>query len=370
MPRLAWMRILLAGQLICAAPCQADAWQHAVTTRVASEFETNPAMSSANPTGVWRALLEPGYTLTRSDGIGAISTGLALKISRSSNKTLSPDRENPNVFLNWARPSEAGEFGASTRYFEIATRDSGGVDATGGVPVASTRTSKMLSGSWNKEVSERSTLSVDGAYEKISFMGGGAYTNYSTRSGGVRIGYILDDQIASFCRVSGNRYMPVGGGPTSSSVDATLGMDWNVEYWTWTMQVAKSRVGATGSYTLGSIVAHYTGERAQLTLDAGRSVSPSGRGGFVKADHARGGWSYALSEYSNTGIDLARSKNHSAAMSGASTNTTMGAWVDRNLTSFWRMRTYLSRRTNQMGANENVSSNMLGVSFAYENFDF
>ena len=366
--RLAGMSILLAVQLLYIGQGRADSWQSAVSARVSTEFDTNPAMSPTNPGSAWRALFEPSYSLLGKIGENELRAGLALQVSRSSNKVLSPDRDSPSVFFNWLRPSDAGEFGISSRYAEMATRDSGGIDATGRVPVASTRSSRTLSGSWNKELSERSTLLADSAYEGVSYKGG-TYTDYSMRSGGLRINYGLSEQITSFGRVSGNKYVPASGGPSSSLTDTTLGMNWKDEYVDWTMQVGEAKFGGN-AVKEGSVEAHYTGQRTQLTLNAGRSVYPSGLGGFIKADRAMGGWSYALSEYSNIGIDLQRQKNLSTTIGSNAVGASSGIWIERSLTPSWKMKTYYLHRTNQGGGVDSASSNLFGLSFSYDNSDF
>jgi hypothetical protein len=370
--RLAGLSILLAAKSLCAGQVWADSWQNAVSSRVTTEFESNPALTQTHSQGVWRGLLEPSYLLEGRIGENEIRTGLALQLVHSSNRTVSPDRDSPTVFLNWLRPSEAGEFGISTKYVEVATRDSVGSDATGPVSEASTRTSRALSGSWSKELSERNSLSADTGYEGVSYKGG-YFTNYSTRSGGLKLSHISSEQITSFCRVSGNKYVPANGGSSSSLADVTLGLNKKVEYFDWTMQLGKSRVGGGGSSTQGSLEAHYTGQQSQLTLNAGRSVSPSGMGGFVKSEQARANWVYALSEYSNIGIDLAWQKNLAATNNLASANnvanTISGIWVEHSLNPLWKMRTYYTRRMIQGAGYDGVSSSIIGLNFSYDNSD-
>jgi hypothetical protein len=274
------------------------------------------------------------------------------------------------VFLNWLRPSESGEFGINTRYAETTTRDSGGVDAAGRVPESSTRASRSLSGNWRKELSEQSSLSADTAYEKVTYKGGGTFIDYSTRSGGLRFSYIMSEQVTSFFRVSGNKYMPANGGASSTLTDATLGMNWRAEYLDWTVQAGKSRIAGDSSSTQGSVEVHYTGQQTQLSFNAGRSITPSGLGGFVKSDSMKGRWSYALSEYSNTGIDLERRTNLSTATGNSSTRSSSSIWISHNLTSLWSMRTYYQRRNNLGGGDVSASSNLLGLSLTYLNPDF
>ena len=326
-------------------------------------------MSPERSEGIWRGLFDPSYTLTGSVGENVITTGVAVQIARASDKTLSPDRDSPSAFLNWVRTNESGEFGIASRYAETATRDADGVEANGRVPVTSTSINRSLSANWRHELSERSTLSADAAYEKVSYEGG-AFTDYSSRSGGLRFGYTMSEQTTSFIRVSGNKYTPADGGPSSSLADATLGMNWRTEYWDWILQAGKVRVGGGSSDTQGSVEAHYAGQRAQLTLSAGRAVRPSGLGGFVKADHVRGGWIYALSEYTNMGADLERQKILSTTISGDTTSNTSGVWLDHELAAFWRIRTYVQRRTSQGGGLESAASNVIGLALSYLNPDF
>ena len=117
----------------------------------------------------------------------------------------------------------------------------------------------------------------------------------------------------------------------------------------------------------GSATVHYAGQRNQLTLTAGRTISPSGLGGFVKADQVTGNWSYALSEYVNTGIDMERRKNLPTVTSNVYGITTVsGAWIEDSLSSFWKIRTSLQRRTTEGGMGGKASSNLFGLSFTYD----
>jgi hypothetical protein len=367
--RVAGIFVLGAGLMLSGGWVWADSWQNAATFRVSTEYDSNPAMTSTNPAGLWRTLFEPGYMIMGKDGENTLNAGLALQLSRASNRTLSPDQKNPSAFLNWLRQSEAGEFVISTRYAKLATRDAGGVDATGHVPVDSTRTSRALSGTWKMELSERSTLVADSAYEGVSFKGG-TFIDYSTRSGGLRINYVLNEQFTSFCMVSGSKYVPARGGTSSSLVDTILGLNWKDEYVEWTTQMGKAKVSNGDAELIGSVAAHYTGQRAQLTLNAGRMVTPSGQGGFVKSDQVRAGWIYALSENDNIGIDMERQKNlfstTTATMSSSITSTSSGVWIEHNLTALWRLRTYYLHRTNRGGGFQSAFSNLLGISLAYD----
>lgn len=361
--------ILLGGQLLPIAESRADSWQHTAGIRLSTEYETNPAMSSTQSQGLWRVLLDPSYMLTGRIGESEITTGAALQMARSSDKTLIQDRDSPSVFFNLQRPYETGSFGIAARYAESSTRDAGGADAAGRVSASSTSATRTLSGNWRNELSERSTLTADVAYEGVTYKGG-AFTDYSTRSAGLRFGYAMSEQSNAFFRLYGNRFVPVGGGSASSLAEATLGMELRSESWEWIMQAGKARISTGQSDKHGSISAVYTGPRSGITMSVERAVRPSGLGGFIKTDHVRGGWHYALGEYTNVGLDVERQRTVSTTMNGDTIGTTSGAWLDHNLTATFSVRTYFQRRISQVGGLESASSNMLGLTLAYLDPEF
>ena len=325
-----------------------------------------PAYSGS---GAWRAVFEPGYALTGKVGEDELKTGLALQLVRSSNRSLSPDRESPTAFLNWLRQSEAGEFGISSKYTEVATRDSV-VDATGQVPASSTRDSRSLSGNWSKALSELNALLLNASYEGVTYKGGN-FVDYSTQSAGLKFSHELNERLTSFFRLSGNKYVPVGGGPSSNLADLALGLGRKAEYMDWIVQVGESKVAGGDTVTEGSVETSYTGQQTKMTLNASRLVTPSGMGGFVKANHVKGSWSYALSEYSNTGFDLERQMNLSATITTVTgSNTITGVWIDRSLAPLWKMQMYCRHRVNQADAGYSASSNILGITLSVDSAAF
>lgn len=364
--RSAGLSILLAGNMFSARHSWADSWQNVFSTRVSTEFDSNPAMSPAYPGGVWRALLEPGYSLLGRVGENDLKAGLGVQLVRSSNKVLDPDRNNPTAFFDWLRHYDGGEYGISSRFAELATRDSG-VDATGRVPASSTRASRALSGTWSDRLSVRSTLAAEGSYEEVTYKGGN-YVDYSIKSGGFKFSYALLETVTPFLRASGVEYVPADGGASSSLANATLGLNGKTEYTEWMLQAGGAKAGDAKAITEGSVAARFAGRRTELTLNAGRSVSPSGLGGFVKADQAGGSWRYALSEYSDAGIDVEARRNLPITIIGDRTSgSTSGVWIDHDFSPLWKMRMYYRHWINQVNGGGSIASNIVGLTLAYHN---
>lgn len=368
-PLLVRLSIVLAGLVFCTGLGWAGSWQHAVTSRVSTEFDTNPAMSPTNRDGIWRALFEPSYTLTGTNGADELRAGLALQVARSSNKNLSVDREDPSVFLDWRRRSDTGELGISTKYDEVATRATE-ADATGLVSADSTRASRALSAIWSKATSERSMLSINAAYTGVSYKGAGAYENYATLSAGMNFSYDWSESIAPFLNISNVNQSPAGGGPSSRRTNTMLGLNWKVsERLDCTMQAGKSKGGGTGGNEDSQYVAgvRYAGMRTQLALNADRQASASGLGGFVTADQVNGSWVFDLNEHSRTGVNIRWRKNRSIT---DDISTTMDVWLQRDLNSLWGVRTRYMRRTREGGGIGGAASDLLGLSLVYTHSGF
>jgi len=364
--RFVWSSVTLAALVFYSGHGWAVSWQHAGTARVSAEYDANPTMVPALRVGIWRSTFEPSYTLKNMDGANELSAGLALHIARSSHKTLSQNREDPSVFFDWRRQSDAGEFGMSARYDEAETRIAE-INNTGPGYSNSTRASRTMSVSWSRPLSELSTLALNGAYNEVSYKGG-SFVDYVTRSGGMMFSYTWSERSAPFLSMSYTDSEPIGGNSLSRSVSATLGWNWNVsDNLGGSLQAGQAKTSGSTTSKQGAATVQYTGKRTGLGFNANRQVSPSGLGGFVTVDQANGSWNYSLSERSNAGIDLGWVKSHSDT---DIINSTSGAWLQHELNSFWRARTYYTHRISQQGGVGGASSNILGIALVYTHTNF
>lgn len=378
--RFAGLVALLAIHGLAPGPVLAASWQSTVSSKVATEYDTNPSMSSSYPGGVWRALFEPGYMLTGTEGANELRARAGVQIERSSNPSLSRDRDSPNFNLGWLRQGEMNTLGVSYDYRQIALRNAL-VDAAG-QGINGTSTSRALAGTWSNTLTERSKFSVDGSHQSVAY-NGGPFINYELQTGDAKLSYELSEGNTSTVKVSSDKYMPaVGGGSSVRLNSALLDLELASENIRWTFDAGKFKDSQDNSGSLGSAEARYTGQRSQLVLNAGHLVFPGGLGGFVKADQRRVSWRYALSEDSNAGIDLEKGSYHYldnrnihlVAGNGIrllnTSSTTAGVWMERELNFFWKMRTYYQHRFNKIEGGSAAYSNLVGISFDYVNPNF
>ncbi len=359
--------IILSTPFFYSSQSWADIWQQTGAAKISTEYANNPALSPTNTDDVRRILFEPSYGIKGKVGENEFTTGLGFQIVRSSNEILSPNRDSPNVFINWQRQSDMGEVGISSKYAEIVPIDTG-PDATGVVPVVSTRVSRIASGKWSKALSERSILTANGTYERVNYASSN-YVNYSTRSESMMFSYALSERSIPSLTLVHSDYAPTDNSLPNSFTNILLaGWNWKIsDYLDGSLQVGKTRVNNDEMSTQGGALVHYTGQRTQLTLNTSSQVLPSGLGGYTSIVQVNGNWSYDFDERTKAAIDLGWLKNH---LLTDIVYRSSGAWIQYELNSAWNVRTYYLHNFLSGEGISSASSYILGFSLVYTHSDF
>lgn len=350
-------------------PALAGGWQQSISLPATLEYDTNPTLVPTGRTEIWKARLAPAYNLTGTYSADEYKAGLGLMIERPSDRSISAARQDPNLSLGWRRQTETGEFGLTAKYDKASTQTTA-LEETGVVVRDGTRTTKSLLGNWRSSLSERSSLAADAQRTKIAY-DSGTLTGYDNLTGSITYNYAWSARAEPFLRVSASRYEPDSALLSSSNhYTAMGGLKFNAsENLEWTAQAGMSRVTGRASDTgwLGSFVMRYLSERSDYSLDIGRSISPSGEGGFVEADQIRGAWAYAVDALTRAGLDASVRKSK-----GATPNTIqqIGAWVSHDLSPLWSSRLYYLHKQRQQAGQSDASGNVLGVTLVYSHPDF
>lgn len=357
------VRLSLFVGLMWAGTAMAEPWQHAVAIRYATEYDDNPAMAAVAPTGIGRMVLDPAYRITRTSGLNELKAGVAVHVARSSNRNLSQDRADPTVFFNWHGSADKRELEVAMRHDKVATRaaEYGGF---GTHYTDATRASSAASMAANMSVGERSMLVLNGTYMNVAYHGG-SYVDYVSRSAGMAYNYVWSERGGPFVEFSYDDLLPANGGRVSRRQNNLLGLKWKFS----DVLEGIARAGwceidqtSRQNRKLASIAVQYSGQVSKLLLNADRQVVASGLGGFIAADHAKGGWEFAISERSKAGIDLDWWKNRSTANNSM---RTLGVWLEHEMGPRWGLRGYYLRKVGLSGTSAVASSNILGVSLVY-----
>ena len=363
-----WLLLAVTGSL-GSLSALAGGWHQSISLPITLEYDTNPTLSSTDKTELWRARFAPAYNLTGTFGLDEFKAGLGVMIERPSDRNVVAARQDPNLALGWRRLTETGEYGLTAKYDKASTQSTE-LQETGRVVRDGTRTTKSLLGNWRSAISERSTLAADAQHTAVAY-DSGTSTSYKNLSTGLTFSHAWSARAEPFLRVSASRYEPDSALVSSSNLYTVMGglkylSSENLE---WTAQAGVARVSGSASDTgwLGSFVMRYVAARSDYSLDIGRSVSPSGEGGFIQSDQAKGAWTYSIDALTRAGLDASVRKTK-----GTSPNTMhlLGAWVSHDLSHFWSSRLYYQYKQRQQTGQDNASANVLGVTLVYTHPDF
>jgi hypothetical protein len=375
---LARMSVLLSGLMLFAGEGWADSLQQNLSARASEEYITNPLLNPAlQGLSAWRSTVDPNYMLTKVSGADQLTANLDLLLVHSSNTSIIANGGFPTATFGWNRQGDKGKFDITTSYNVASTMTA--IPSTVGIVSAnSTSTSRNLSADWSRELSERTTLTLNGAYIHTTFSGNGnsaSLYGFDTQSSGAKLNYAWNEQSATFMNLSYVDFVPTGGGPSSRIYNAGLGLNWSAsERLDWTLQAGPSRLespgGSAGTTTTttslqGGMTMNYKGQLTNLVLNANRQSTPSGLGAIIMVDQVNGNLSYDLSERSKTGLDLGWSKYDALTVSFY---RTAGVWLRHDFNTSWWMKAYINHNTSVLGNLNPAMSNMIGFSIAYTNF--
>jgi hypothetical protein len=348
----------------------AASWQTAVTLPTTVEYDSNPLLGTGSKKAVTRTIIAPDYSLVGTSGPDQLRFGLGLNLERSSDPSIVLDREDPNVQLGWQRETETGGFGLTATYAESSTL-SGVTEKTGVVAPDGTQKQYSLGGNWSTALSERSTLANDTEYRSVNY-DIDSLTNYDELSTNLSWRYAWSERVEPFTRFEVRHYEPEAGSAiaSSNSYTPTAGLSFQIsDRLEGMLYGGVSQVSGTGGGTSGQggFELHYTGERFDTSINAGRSTLASGEGGFVEVDELRGTWSYAVNETSRAGFDASWQDSN-----GQTPNTLrkFGAWASRDLSPFWAARLSFVYKQREQDGLPDASANVIGMTLVYSHPDF
>jgi hypothetical protein len=360
-----WLLFLAAGYTLGSVPVLAGEWNQSISLPTTLEYDSNLPLSARSKQGVSRLIAVPAYSLVGTYGNDELQAGLGLHVERSSDQRVSADREDPNLLFGWRRLTETDEFSLTSTYQEVSSR-AAELENTGGISPDSTQKTGSLRGVWRSAVTELSTLTVDADYKTVSY-DAGTQTDFNNIAAGISWNYIWSERIEPFLRFSVSHYDPDKTTATADKSDyytATAGVKMKAaEHLEWTAQGGPGKVSGRNGGTgwQGSIDMQYRGDRYDLTLNTGRSVTVSGDG-FAVADRIAGTFGYVIDERSVLGFSASWQDNK-----GDNPNTLqqMGAWASHELSPFWHARLYYHHRLRTEDRLPDASGDVFGVTIVY-----
>ncbi|WP_342625436.1 hypothetical protein [Pseudomonas alkylphenolica] len=345
---------------------QASTWQSSAALPTTVEYDSNPLLLTSGEEGVTRTIIAPDYSLVGTFDRDQLRLGLGVRVLRSSDTDVVDNREDPNVILGWQRETETGGYGLSAQYNESSTLSSAVQDT--GVVTTTDGTQKLyvLTGNWNRALTERSTLSNETKYSSASY-DIDTLTDYEELATVLTWTYAWSERTDLYTGIGAKRYEPEDEtlASASNSYSPVVGLKYQFsERLQGDVHLGVNEVSGDGGGRRGEggFSLYYTGERTGLSLDAERSTVASAEGGFTEVDSVRGGWSYAVNETSRVGLDAAWQDSK-----GQTPNTlqTYGAWASRELSPFCDLRLSLMYKERQQDGLPDAVGTIIGMTLTY-----
>jgi len=343
-----------------------------------TEYYSNPELDPDDEESIWVYSIIPGYRITTAQDKNQFFLNANVNIERSSNESISGDREDPNVRAGWGRDYERGSVGIAATYAKASTRiteltDSGNVSTDG------SSIGRAIAATWIHSLTEKLRMSAEARYLRQDFTGD-ELSDYRLKTLSSEFLYELSEKTSPFIRVGLNQFHPL------DDIDVDVRTE-NVNYQNY-LAGANFIISPKLSFSAGAGISHieeysdieedgnrwiglsnvtYQGEKYRLDGALERSISPSSEGILRESDSLLLGYSYDLSDRSRWGTDLSFTKNKTG---NRSESQQLAAWYTRDLTELWQMRLSVRLRSIDSDDEDSADGNILGISFRYDTPSF
>ena len=278
------------------------------------QHETNPRFSTSDQNSINRVTLTPQYSITSKNAANQWFSTARLSLVRTSDQSLSQDRNDPSLNVGWIHDYETGQFSVTGFLSEQSTRESEFTDS-GIISGDNTKSTRTLSASWQNSLTERTSLTLGGNYTKASFQGiATGLVDYQNETSYAKLSYLLNEQTEAYTQISYTQYQPQGSTSLQAKTkSADVGITWTLNETTSTsISVGTNETisnNSTSQSWQASINTRYATLRTNSVLSLSRSQSPSSTGVFSESNQFRFGWTYNLSEIDNLMLDFSWREN-------------------------------------------------------------
>ena len=334
------------------------------------EYESNPLLSTTDEKSVSRVILIPGYSITSNRGSDQWSANASLRMERSSDQTISQDRDDPSVNINWSHDYETGQFGITALWDNASTRITEFTDS-GLVSGDNTRQTRTVSVNWLNSLSERTALTIAGnathvTFDEVVLTG---LVNYQYESINAKLNYKLNDLVEAFTQLSLSQYKPDDVNALETEAKSfDIGVMWTVN----------EKLNITASAGINETVNIDKGWQADLNMQYAtpqtnshltitRSLLPSSTGNLTETNQATAGWTYNLTERDNIAFSLNWSENLSLNKSEAKY---FSVNYSKELSLAWTLGLTAAHRSIDDKVTSIATSNSVMASIIYKLPDF
>ena len=359
-------KLLVFGLAFNATQADAYIFEQKISVLTGVEYDSNPAFTPSNEQSVWRYTALPSYTASLVEDRNRWFTTVSLSLQRSSDSAISESRQDPNLIVGWEHEYERGLFNITADYNKTSSRlnefiSNGVVDKDGSA------TTKSISASWSRLLTDRLNLSLGGQYLQVNYAGSGL-SNYKTKSISSSLTYELNEKVSPFVQVGASQLNSEANNAESKvsqsflvGTKALLRPNLNMA----TSLGLNHRQGS-GNGLVANLTMTYLAEKYNAQGSLSRNVTASGIGEFQKTDNLSLRYAYELSDKDKVGSDFAWSRNGST---GGNNTMQIGGWYSKEISELWQLRFNLNLKQLKNDG-QSANSSIIGISFNYNTLDF
>lgn len=347
--------------------------QQSFTIPLSLGYESNPTLSASNEQPISRVTLAPSYSITSEQGPNQWFSNASFSSIRTSDQTISQDRNDPSLNLGWKRDYETGQFGITGLLNDQSTRVSELTDS-GLVSGDNTRKTRTIAINWQDKINDRTSLTLGSSASDVSFTGQNTagLVDFRNEVSNAKLGYSLSEQTEIFSQISYSLFKPEAMNSVSSEIKSiNVGGEWSAtEAFNLTASVglneSKSENAESNQSKQASLIMQYKALRSSSDLNLSRTQSGNSTGGLSIINLLSLGWTYSLSERENIAFDYSWTQNLSA-------NTVESQQVSASYTKefslSWDFRLSAEHKTRE-DQQTNTSSSSIMASIIYKLTDF
>lgn len=290
--------------------------QHSVRLTTEVERIENPQLSSSSPGGatVLRAAADYAYETQSDRTRSRFSAGAVME--RSSNTMLLASRNYPSLGYTWTYNWPTANLELRASLAEAATRNTRFEDL-GLVTVDSRERTTVAGARWNKELTERTQLTLDVKNNRVSY-DTALLEGYRELEMSSRFSWDYSARSTYFFEPGYARLTPLGVGPESTLTRWVVGTREELTTnWVLTASAGPARASGPSAFTtaVAGVQLAYTGSQLTYGIEFARDVQPIGStSGYVKTNVLGLLMNYQITQ--GTRISFTTSRSRVGSMTG------------------------------------------------------
>ncbi len=366
-----WSAVMLA-MLATTTNVNAElVFDHSVSVEAGAAYHSNIQLLQQDKESVYLYTLRPVYGISVLDGKNEWLGNVGLFFERSSNSTVSSNREDPFGNIGWKRILENGLIGLDFAYEKASSRNTQFTE-TGLFSRDGTEVRRSITADWERLITEKLDFALQAKYEKIKFSGAQSLADYDSRYIYADLFYAMTEKIKPFFRFGLNDFRTAGPDGNrikyqdyiaGATFEVGPGLSFSAGAGVTHFSSLESSTSRDKNEWVGVMKVDYLANKYDIHSELSRRVEPTAIGNILVEDRLAAEYVYNLSSRSELGAYARLTQNDVNRHTQDA-----GGFYRHNLTESWSILTTLGVRNSKSEGSSSVNDNVIGFNLTY-NFD-